>query len=230
MKVNYLTHVPYEGLGALECALIRAGHGLARTRLYAGEPLPDPEAVEGLVVMGGPMSIHDEQEHPWLVAEKRFVARVLERGVPVLGICLGAQLVAHALGARVRPNAEREIGWFPVERTAGAGPSALDGLPRRFTAFHWHGETFDLPQGAVHLASSAACRNQAFMHGRALALQFHLEVLPSGVADLCVHGADDLRPGRHVQTPEEMLGDPGRFHPIASWSGTVVEAVFGQPG
>ncbi len=228
MKVNYLTHVPYEGLGALECALIRCGHGLARTRLYAGESLPDPDAVEGLIVMGGPMSIHDEDDCPWLVEEKRFVARVLERGVPVLGICLGAQLIAHALGARVYPNAEKEIGWFPVDRMPQAAPSALDGLPTRFTAFHWHGETFDLPAGAVHLASSAACPNQAFAWGRALALQFHLEVLPSGVADLCVFGAGDLDSGRYVQAPHAMLGEPARFEPVPAWSEEVVARLFGR--
>lgn len=227
MKVNYLVHVPYEGLGALECALIGAGHSLERTRLYAGEALPDLEAVQGVIVMGGPMSIHDESDHPWLAQEKRFIARVLEREIPMLGVCLGAQLIADALGAAVYPNAEKEIGWFPVRRRRGAVPSVLDVLPQEFEAFHWHGETFDIPAGAEHLASSDGCRNQAFAWGKTLALQFHLEVLPSGVADLCAYAAGDLQPGRYVQTPEQMLAYAGRFGTLLEASGRLVEGLFG---
>jgi GMP synthase-like glutamine amidotransferase len=216
VRVHTLQHVPFEGLAALAPALRAAGHEIATTRLYAGERLPDPDAFDWLVVLGGPMSVNDESRFAWLGPEKRLIERSLASGRAVLGICLGAQLLAAALGARVVRNAEREIGWFPVERVAGAESSRYGrALPPRALAFHWHGETFDLPAGAVHLARSAACEHQAFAYGeRALGLQFHLETTAETAAALIEHCDEDLTPGPYVQPAKAILGDPARFETL----------------
>lgn len=205
MNVHYLMHASFEGLGGMEAWFVAQGHRITRTRLYAGEALPDPAAPDWLVVMGGSMSVHDEREHPWLVPEKRFIERVIARNVPVLGVCLGGQLIAEVLGGTVTKNPAREIGWFPVTVNPESSP-LFAGLPERFTAFHWHGETFSIPPDAVHVASSAACVNQAYACGdRVVGLQFHLEVLSSTVADFCLFGADEMTPGEWVQRADEML-------------------------
>ena len=153
------------------------------------------------------MSVNDESALPWLRAEKRLVREAIGSGVAVLGVCLGAQLIASALDSRVYPNPEREIGWLPVQAVAG-GPGAVP-LPSECTVLHWHGETFDLPQGAVRLASSRACVNQAFRYQRnVVGLQFHLETTPAGVRTLVEHCRGDLVPGPFVQSEAEVLGAP----------------------
>lgn len=216
MRVHTLQHVPFEGPGSIGPWLDARGARVATARLYA-EPtpsLPDPDELDWLVVMGGPMSANDEAEHPWLAAEKRFIRETIQAGRVVLGICLGAQLVAAALGARVFRNDEPEIGWFPVEPAEGAEASPFAPLlARPREVLHWHGDTFELPEGAVHLARSAACANQAFSWGdRVLGLQFHLEMTPEGAAALADHCAGELVPGHPwVQSREQILARPERF-------------------
>jgi GMP synthase-like glutamine amidotransferase len=167
--------------------------------------MPHPESVEGLIIMGGPMSVNDEAEYPWLSAEKRFARDVIEAGKPVLGVCLGAQLIASALGARVYRNAEKEIGWFPVEGLASEDP-AVYRFPPSALAFHWHGETFDLPVGASRIARSAACENQAFQLGSTtLGLQFHLETTRASARSLVEHCRDELRCSAFIQSEEAIL-------------------------
>ena len=221
MRVHVLQHVPFEGLGSIGAWLDGQGAVVTATRFFADALLPDPAAVDLLVVMGGPMSVNDESRHPWLVAEKRFVGRVIGSGRAVLGVCLGAQMIAAALGARVTPNPEREIGWFPVASVlppAAAPQSAqLFRFPGESIVFHWHGETFAIPAGAVHLARSAACRNQAFQYGRrVLGLQFHLEMTPQSVAELVAAGRDQLVPERWVQPAAEILAAPARRYRTAN--------------
>ena len=133
--------------------------------------------------------------------------------IPVLGICLGAQLIADVLGARVYANEHKEIGWFPVERADSAGTTEVGrAFPESLEAFHWHGDTFDLPDGAVHLARSAICENQAFLHkGRVLALQFHLETTRETAEMLIENCRDELDGGPHVQSAEFMLSSDARF-------------------
>jgi GMP synthase-like glutamine amidotransferase len=158
--------------------------------------------------MGGPMSVNDEAAHAWLAAEKKFIREVIESGRPVLGVCLGAQLIASAMGAKVTANAEKEIGWFPVEATATQDASTFR-FPPRTDVFHWHGETFELPPGAVLLADSAGCRHQAFqLGGTVIGLQFHLETTPESARQIVSNCRDELIPARYVQSEEEILSAP----------------------
>jgi GMP synthase-like glutamine amidotransferase len=205
MRVHYLQHIHFESLGRMDEMLRSRGHSLSASRLYASPELPGLEDFDALIAMGGSMSVNDEDEYPWLAPEKRLVREASLAGKPVLGVCLGAQLIAASLGARVYPNAEREIGWFPVEGSAPSDP-ALFSFPSSIMAFHWHGETFDLPPGAVGLARSEACANQAFQVGRrTIGLQFHLETTRDSARLLVENCADELTDGRFVQGSDAIL-------------------------
>jgi len=204
MRAHILQHVPFEDIGSMAPWLAARHATLRYTRFFEPDAaLPDVGEADLVIAMGGPMSVNDDARHPWLAAEKRFVRETVERGVPFVGVCLGAQLLASAFGARVYPNREREIGWFPVEgRPVPAGRFAF---PAREAVFHWHGETFDLPNNAVRLASSAACLNQAFQIGeRALGLQFHLETTPESASGLVDHCRDELTGGLFVQSEDAL--------------------------
>jgi GMP synthase-like glutamine amidotransferase len=229
MRVHWLQHVPFEGLGSMEPWLRARANGLTCTPLQRGAQLPAPGDLDWLVVMGGPMGVYDEAEHPWLAAEKRLVRSAVEAGKVVLGVCLGAQLIAASLGAAVRRNPEREIGWFPVEPTGAAGASAFAAhFERPLEVFHWHGDTFELPAGAVHLARSEACANQAFALGeRVLGLQFHLETTPESARALIEGCRDELAPGRFVQSEREMLASAERFARINRVMQGVLETLEG---
>ena len=207
MRVHVLQHVPFEGLGSIADWLLLRGARITYTRFFESTQLPALADVDFVIALGGPMSVNDEAELPWLRAEKRFVADAIASNKAVLGICLGAQLIASALGARVYPGPEKEIGWFPVF----AAPDVSDAFifPPSVDVFHWHGETFDLPPGAVRLASSAVCQNQAFQVGRrAVGLQFHLETTPASADAIISNCANELRPARYIQTEAELRGVP----------------------
>jgi len=217
MRVHCLQHVPFEGLGSLAGAFAERGDRVTTTHLYREALDADPDALDLLVVMGGPMGIADETEHPWLAAEKRFIAQVIDNGARVLGVCLGAQLIAGVLNAPVTRNPQPEIGWFPIEKRPEASASAIGrALPVRLTAFHWHGDRFAIPAGAIPLYRSAACENQGFVYReRVVGLQFHLETTPASAAALVRHCADELRPGPYIQSAREILDpdhDYGAMH------------------
>ncbi|PKL39888.1 MAG: amidotransferase [Spirochaetae bacterium HGW-Spirochaetae-1] len=207
MRAHCIQHVPFEGPAHAAVILRELGMPLSGTRVYAGEALPDPGGVEFLLVMGGPMGVHDGDRYPWLKEEMLFIEKCISRGATVLGICLGAQLIAHVMGAQVRKNPYREIGWFPVTSVplTDTGPASRLVLPQRFTAFHWHGDTFDIPRGAVHLARSEACENQAFIYDdRVLGLQFHLESTPESVDLLIENARHELDGSAWVQDAREL--------------------------
>lgn len=186
---------------------IRRKHTISSTRLYSGEEPPSVDQFDWLVVMGGPMGAGDADRFPWLTVEKQCIQQSIASGKFVLGICLGAQLIAAVLGGSVFRNEHREIGWHPVRLTSEARESALfSALPNEFAAFHWHGDMFAIPDGCVRMAGSDACANQAFQYrGRVFAIQFHLESTEENVRSLITCCPEDLRPGLYVQSAGEIL-------------------------
>ncbi|MEW6669401.1 MAG: gamma-glutamyl-gamma-aminobutyrate hydrolase family protein [Thermodesulfobacteriota bacterium] len=207
MKVHVLQHVSFEGLGSMAPVLEARGARVSYTRFFQDDPLPQPQGIDLVIAMGGPMSVNDEGTLSWLKREKEFIRSAVLRGMPVLGVCLGAQLIASAMGSRVYPNSVKEIGWFPVQ--AVPTPDGVFRFPPSCVAFHWHGETFDLPEAAVRLASSAGCRNQAFQIGaHVMGLQFHLETTPESALALVENCREELVPGPYVQAEAELRAVP----------------------
>lgn len=229
MRVHVLQHVSNEGLGSIEAWLAARQASVSFTHFYAGELPPVTSGLDLIIALGGPMSVNDEATLPWLVAEKQFLREAMAQGVAVLGICLGAQLIASALGARVYPNAQKEIGWFPI--TGLDNSAACFQFPALVDVFHWHGETFELPPGAVHLARSAACEHQAFQIGKnIIGLQFHLETDPASAqafvdADMAEPAETrELVAGKpYIQSREDILAAPlARYAGINALMGDVL--------
>ncbi|OGT81014.1 MAG: amidotransferase [Gammaproteobacteria bacterium RIFCSPLOWO2_02_FULL_61_13] len=232
MRAHYLQHVPFEGLGSIEPWLLASGYEVTNTGFHESTQLPAVADVDFLVVMGGPMSVNDEGAYFWLRKEKRFIRDCVAAGKPVLGVCLGAQLIASAMGAKVYRNKEKEIGGFPVQ----AETSVVDGASFRFPAvvevFHWHGETFDLPAGAVHLARSRGCENQAFQLGKSvLGLQFHLETTPEAVQEMVSQCRSELLPSEYVQSESAILAAaPEKYAVINRLLGEVLSYLRASAG
>ena len=236
MRAHYLQHVPFEGLGCIESWLQRAGYEVTGTRFYDSEELPAPAEVDLVVAMGGPMSVNDEEQFPWLAAEKRFIRAAIELGRPVLGVCLGAQLIASACGAAVYPNKVKEIGWLPIQGVepaadddAGAEQPATFRFPPFLEVFHWHGETFDLPEGAVRLARSNGALNQAFQLGASvIGMQFHLDTTPDSARALVEHCRAELVPSMYVQSEQRILAaEPAKYRALNEWMDKVLSFITG---
>ncbi|MFZ7101498.1 MAG: type 1 glutamine amidotransferase [Peptococcaceae bacterium] len=208
MKIHYLQHVHFEDAANIGIWTAEKGHQMTGTRLFAGERLPSAEEYDWLVVMGGPMNIYEENKYPWLTQEKRFIEKAIKENKIVLGICLGAQLIADVLGGQVVHNQYKEIGWFPVSLTEAAANRPKNySLPESFMAFHWHGDTFEMPRGCTRLAESEGCANQAFAYrDHVFGLQFHLESSPASVANLLRNCSDEIVPGKYIQETGAILG------------------------
>jgi GMP synthase (glutamine-hydrolysing) len=177
VDVLVLQHIDCEPPGVYEDVLHERGARLHRVEVDRGEPLPQWERFDAIVAMGGPMSANDDDELPWLAKEKALIAAAVRAGTPFWGVCLGVQLLAASLGARVYPGPEPEVGVLAVELTEAARSDPVFGvLPPTVDTLQWHGDTFDLPGGAVRLAGSVPYPNQAFRYGAAYGVQFHLEV------------------------------------------------------
>jgi GMP synthase-like glutamine amidotransferase len=219
--IHWFQHVPFEGLGMIEPWLTARGHTSTLTRFYTNDVPPAMDEIDWLIIMGGPMGVYDRDRHPWLTDEIAFIREAIARRKTVLGICLGAQLIAAALGAKVYPNTHKEIGWFPVTLTdEGRRAPLLKGFPPMLPVFHWHGDTFDLPAKSAHLMTSRACVNQAFSYGeRVIGLQFHLEVTPAGIDALIDHCSHELGGHEPAQAPfiqpaEQLRAHSDRLQPI----------------
>lgn len=206
MKFHFLQHVPFEGPAFIQTYSHDNSVSLEGTALYKGEPLPRPEDFDLLFIMGGPMGIGDTEIHPWMQEEKKFIELCIKKGKNIIGICLGAQMIADVLGAPVTRNKHKEIGWFPVRKLPAPKNKISPLLQDTFHALHWHGETFGIPAGALHLAESEACSNQAFLYeDRVLGLQFHLESTEYSVKDLLLNCADEIIEDSWIQKPKEIL-------------------------
>ncbi len=215
MRVLAFRHVPFEGIGLIGRTLAERNIEVDYADLYCADAeVPDAAAYDGLIFLGGPMSVNDDL--PYLAREMEWIRQAVAQGRPVLGICLGAQLIARAMGANVRSNAAKEIGWYDLRFTDAAARDPLfDGLSLE-TVFHWHGETFDLPRGGELLASSDLCCNQAFRLGdRVYALQFHLEVTPDMIADWCAQD-DNCGDMRELQSVIDPCYNSRRLEELSS--------------
>jgi len=208
-RIHCFQHVPFETPARIAGWAEEHRYPLAVTRFYEDPHPPSPDTYDWLFIMGGPMSLLDDKAHPWLASEMGAVEAALGAGKTVIGVCLGAQMIAHVLGARVYDNPVKEIGWFPLTLTGAASRHPLtEGVPESFTAFHWHSQTFDLPSGAVHLARSEACAHQMFGHGsNVLGIQFHLEMTPEVIAALADHNSAEIVAAPTVQSRDEILAE-----------------------
>jgi len=220
-EVLVFQHDPFEDLGFFSEVLEKQRTVYRVLRLFHGEmPAEDWERIGALIILGGPMSVNDEEEYPFLRWEKRIIRAAIDEAVPVVGICLGAQLIAATLGTLVYHGRVKEIGWSPISITPhGQVDSLLGYLPENATVFQWHGDGFELPAGAIRLASSVNYKNQAFRVGKNIyALQFHLEVTPRMIARWIDERSKDLALAPYI-LPDKILADTQNYAPILKYYG-----------
>jgi GMP synthase (glutamine-hydrolysing) len=206
MKIHCIRHEPFEGLACIEDWINENNHELSCTFTYLQQAFPSECSFDLLIIMGGTASIYESYQESWYLDEKRFLEDCINRNIKILGICLGAQILASILGSKIYPGKAKEIGWFPVEFFTSDLPG-LNFFPRRIETFHWHGDTFDIPEGAVKLASSEITPNQGFVYKDTLfALQFHPEMTTTSLQKIIKAAGNDLnQKGESIQTAEQIL-------------------------
>ena len=207
MRVHTLIHAPFEGLGVIRGWLSEKNHFLHETHTYRGDPLPRVENFDWLIIMGGPQSLQKLEKYLYLKDELRLINEALQSNKLILGICLGAQLIAEALGAKTVSSPETEIGVFPLHLTGkGYTDPILRHFPDPFNATHWHHDMPGLPEEAVILASSSGCPRQIIRFRRGVyGIQCHLELTSADISKMIDHGSHDLISGRYIQTKYELL-------------------------
>jgi len=215
LRIRCFMHVPFEGPGVIADWAQQHRHHFEYTRFYQGDPLPDPAMADLLIIMGGPMDVFNFHVHPWMEEEIEWISGFIHSGKPVLGICLGAQMIATALGESVYPGKEKEIGWYNLQFLPALGEYRIwKDLPVTRKVFHWHGDTFQIPEGATRIASTRAFPNQGFIFkGKVFALQFHLEVTADGVRELVENCRDELVTGPFIQHEKEILAEKKGYAP-----------------
>lgn len=230
MKIHSLQHVPFEDIGSMASDFHARGYSLSTTHWYRGDPAPALSDFDALIVMGGPMGIYDEAIYPWLTDEKILIKAAIAAGKIVLGICLGAQLIADVLGGKVTRNPHKEIGWLPIIINPAAATHPIAQVLARYPdVFHWHGDTFALPPGALHLASSEGCANQAYVfQDQVYGFQFHLETTPASARGLIEHCAADIDGSRYTQSAQTILASEEKFAQINRAMSDVIASIFGS--
>lgn len=207
MRIHIVQHLENENAGCILQWAQKRSHQLSCTYLFQQHfEFPAADDLDMLIILGGTMGAYEEEKFPWLSTEKNFIRQVIAANRIVLGICLGSQILAEVLGSRVYPHSKKEIGFFPVYKTEAAiHEDAIAGMPASWTVFHWHGDTFDLPPGAVHLFFSDACSQQGFKKGKCFGFQFHGEVNDELLHSMIVHERNELIKSDHVQTEAGIL-------------------------
>jgi len=207
MKIHYIMHASFETLGSIADWAIQNNHSLSCTKTYDGEQLPNVSEFDFLIVMGGPQSPIEIEKFPYLKDEIEFISKAIKQNKIVLGFCLGAQLIAEALGAKTQRSPKKEVGSFPIELTEeGLKDSIFKNFPKTFDVIHWHNDMPGLPEGAVLLAKSEGCPRQAFRYGdRVYGFQCHLEPKLENIKEMIANCPGDLKPSQFTQTAEDML-------------------------
>jgi GMP synthase (glutamine-hydrolysing) len=230
MQILVLQHVPFEGPATLANWALSRGVQLNIQAMDQRHNMPELWLFDGIIVLGGPMGVYDDDEHPWLSLEKKFLATARQASKPILGICLGAQLLAQLEGATVRNNKYKEIGWWPIHFTQFALQSPLfEGFPAQLEVMHWHGDSFDLPATSQLLASTPGCQNQGFLShdGKLLGLQFHMEwnfEVAQALVTHCRHELEQQSP--YVQTKEEILRPSEAYAAMNTWMYKLMDRFF----
>jgi GMP synthase-like glutamine amidotransferase len=215
MRIHSLIHAEFEGLGTIHEWIETNRHDLSVTRLFENDPFPSMDKFDSLIIMGGPMSVNEEDIHPWIKPEKEFISTAISSKKKVIGICFGAQIIARSLGAEVKINQVKERGWFPINKifTFDEYFPDFDQFSGQ-TVFHWHGETFDIPQGSARLFESAGCKNQGFIYNnQVMGLQFHLEMNEKSLNKMFNYLGTDYGSGKFIQSKEEILDFLPKYYP-----------------
>lgn len=230
MKIHCLTHVPFEDAANIQVWADYWDHKLSYTHLYKNESLPDLDDFDMLVIMGGSMNVHEEHLYYWLKDEKKFIQKAIASNKKVLGICLGAQLIANVLGGEVYANSHKEIGWHPVKLSSQAHHSSLfAGLPEEMEVFHWHGDTFSLPPKATPLASSEICANQAFEYqNNVLGLQFHIEYSVESIEKMLTHCGDEIVEAPYIQSEKAIRAGCDKIHNATNFLHQILDKLIRQ--
>lgn len=204
MRIHYIQHVAYEDLGCIEYWVIERKYAISSTKIFKNEPFPNIETFDLLIILGGPMSINDNSK--WIKKEKLFIESAIQKNKKVLGICLGAQFIASVLGEKVFKSQKKEIGWFPIQIIENKKfENPIEEFEKEIMVFHWHGETFNIPKKAFHLAKSLACENQAFIFNKkVIALQFHLEITEKSLKKMITFGENELIKDEFIQSKVNM--------------------------
>lgn len=206
MRIHCFQHVPFEGMGVISSWCLQHNFKIQYTQFYKDYEFPNIEDIDLLIIMGGSMGVYDESQYSWLKQEKLFIKSAIDNGKKIMGICLGAQLIASVLGANVYKNNEKEIGWFPLQYSKEAVSLGFSGsLNEDNFVFHWHGDAFELPPNAISIGSSKATACQGFIYDdRVVGLQYHLEVDNNYILDLVEHGRGELTEGKYIQSKNDI--------------------------